>query len=315
MKPKMKDFLVSNNDSIKFYDRYTGQNETEKVYGNFMVQLLYNSSPGKVLSPLIANKYVSKTYGMMQNNMLTQLKVPGFVKNFKIDLDEYEPGSLNTKKQTLSYRNFNEFFIRKFKSGKRSFIQEPDRMPACAEARYFGYEAVSEETLVPVKGKYLNEEKLLDNAELAKDFVGGPLLIARLCPVDYHRYHYVDGGNTLESYQISGEFHSVNPAALKAKSDIFLANERRVSILETENFGKLAFVEVGAVCVGKIVQSHDENKKFKRGDEKGYFLFGGSTVILMGQKGKWRPSDDILENTKEGVETYIRLGDEIGKSV
>lgn len=302
-------------DNIQFYNRYTGQNETEKVYGNFMVQLLYNSSPGKILTPFFANKYISKAYGVMQNNMLTQLKVPNFVKNFGIDLNDYEPGSVEGKNQTLSYRNFNEFFIRKFRPGIRKFTDEPGKLPACAEARYFGYDAVSDETRVPVKGKYLNPAKILDNEELAKDFVGGPLLIARLCPVDYHRYHYIDNGKTLHNYQIKGELHSVNPAALKFKSDIFLANERRVSILETENFGKLAYVEVGAVCVGKIVQSHDESIPFKKGEEKGYFLFGGSTVILMGEKGKWKPSEDILSNTSKGLETYIHLGDEIGASL
>ena len=306
---------MSSEQSIKYFNRYTGQNETEKVYGNFMVQFLYNSAPGKVLTPVFANRFVSKAYGMLQNNMLSQMKVPGFVKNFKIDLEEYEPGSLKVSNQALSYRNFNEFFIRPFKEGKRPFISEPGVMPACAEARYFGYESVGEDTIFPVKGKYLNEEGILGDAEVAKDFAGGPLLIARLCPVDYHRYHYVDNGKTIKSYPVKGEFHSVNPAALKFKSDIFLANERRVSILETENFGKLAFVEVGAVCVGKIVQSHDEEKDFKRGDEKGYFLFGGSTVILMGQKGLWKPSSDILTNTEKGVETYIHLGDEIGRKV
>lgn len=240
------------------------------------------------------------------------MKVPGFVKNFNINMDEYEPGSLDVSNQSLSYKNFNEFFIRKFKPGVRSFV-EGNSLPACSEARYFGYESVGEDTVVPVKGKFLSEDKILDNEEIAKDFKGGPLLIARLCPVDYHRYHYIDDGNTIESYQIPGQFHSVNPAALKAKSDIFLQNERRVSILGTKNFGKIAYVEVGAVMVGKIVQSHDERKDYKRGDEKGYFLFGGSTVILIGQPGKWKPSDDILSNTKKGIETYIHLGDEIGK--
>ncbi|MCO4754589.1 MAG: phosphatidylserine decarboxylase [Bacteriovoracaceae bacterium] len=277
-----------------------------------MVKLLYNSTPGKILTPFFANKYISKTYGLMQNSMVTQLKVPKFVKNFAIDLKDYEPGSRQVSNQTMSYKNFNEFFIRKFVEGKRPFQSDLDKMPACAEARYYGYESVDEDTVVPVKGKYLNEEKILRNPELAKDFKGGPLMIARLCPVDYHRYHYVDNGKTLANYHIKGEYHSVNPLALKFKSDIFMANERRVSIIETENFGKLAYVEVGAVCVGKIVQTHSEDKPFKRGDEKGYFLFGGSTVILMGEKGRWKPSDDIIKNTKEGRETYVHLGDEIG---
>jgi phosphatidylserine decarboxylase len=139
----------------------------------------------------------------------------------------------------------------------------------------------------------------------------GPLLLARLCPVDYHRYHYPDDGKTLNSYTVHGDYHSVNPLALKYRQDILIKNERRVSIVETKKFGKLAIVEVGATCVGKIIQSHDESKDFKRGDQKGYFLFGGSTVIVYGEPGKWKPSSDILKNTELGLETYIHLGDEV----
>jgi phosphatidylserine decarboxylase len=140
------------------------------------------------------------------------------------------------------------------------------------------------------------------------------LLLARLCPVDYHRYHYPDGGKTQKHYSIHGQYHSVNPTALRFKEDIFISNERRVSILETKNFGKLAFIEVGAVMVGKIVQTHDETKAFRRGQEKGYFLFGGSTVIVLGEPGLWTPSKDLLENTKNGIETYIQLGDAVAIS-
>ena len=111
------------------------------------------------------------------------------------------------------------------------------------------------------------------------------------------------------------DLQSENPLALLHRKDIFVKNERRVSILETENFGKIAYIEVGATCVGKIIQSFDESKPFKRGDEKGYFLFGGSTVIVLGEAGKWSPSSDILLNTKKGIETYIHLGDEVGTKI
>ena len=157
-----------------------------------------------------------------------------------------------------------------------------------------------------------NNEVTYSIGELAKEFDGGAFLIARLCPVDYHRYHYPDNGKTIKAFQIKGNYHSVNPLALKYRPDIFMKNERRVSILETENFGKLAYIEVGATCVGKIVQSFDESLPFKRGDEKGYFLFGGSTVIVYGQKGRWVPSPDIIKNTELGIETYIHLGDTVG---
>jgi phosphatidylserine decarboxylase len=135
--------------------------------------------------------------------------------------------------------------------------------------------------------------------------------VARLCPVDYHRFHFPDDGRILDHYRIPGFYHSVNPLALKKKSDIFITNERHVTSLDTVNFGKLAYIEVGALCVGKIVQSFTD-KVFKRGEEKGYFLFGASTVVLVGQKGLWSPSQDVLENTEKGLETYIKLGDQVG---
>lgn len=299
-------------EEIQYFNREKNKRETEKVYGDFFVKLLYQSMASKVLAPIFANKYLSKAYGGLQNGMITQLKVPKFVKNFTIDLEEYEPGSVDIEDQKLSYKNFNEFFIRKFKNGKRPYIQDSEILPTPCEARYFGYEAIDETVSVPVKGQYLRADALLGDIEKAAPFIGGPLVIARLCPVDYHRYHYPDAGKTIEAYPIHGDFHSVNPVALKNKPDIFIANERRVAILETQNFGKLAYIEVGAAMVGKIVQSHDEKKSFRRGQEKGYFLFGGSTVIVIGEKGRWLPSPDILENTRKSMETYIKLGDAMG---
>jgi phosphatidylserine decarboxylase len=296
---------------ITIHNRNTDQKEVEKVYGHKAVEFAYNSFFGKLLAPVIASRTVSQVYGKMQDSLKSGKKVPQFIKDFSIDLGIYEKGSLTSRDIENSYKSFNEFFIRKFKPGQREFVKEANRMGACAEARYFGYDAITDDLNVPVKGSMLKAVDLIGNPELAKDFIGGPLMIARLCPVDYHRYHYPDNGKTLKSYQIAGDFHSVNPIALKFRGDIFIKNERRVSILETENFGKIAYIEVGATCVGKIIQSFNEDNPFKKGDEKGYFLFGGSTVVILGEAGKWKPSSDILENTKLGVETYLHLGDEV----
>lgn len=296
---------------ITIYNRYSQAKEIEKVYGHKAVKFAYSTAIGKLLAPMIASRFVSKFYGSLQDLKSSGKKVPEFIKNFSIPIDQYKKGSIKDNKIEDSYKSFNEFFIREFQSGKRNFIKGDSKMGACAEARYFGYDAITDDLKVPVKGSMLKASDLVGNADLSESFTGGPLMIARLCPVDYHRYHYPDNGTTIKSYQIEGDFHSVNPIALKFRNDIFIKNERRVSILETENFGKIAYIEVGATCVGKIVQSFDESKPFTKGDEKGYFLFGGSTVIICGEKGKWKPSLDILENTKLGIETYIHLGDEV----
>ena len=285
--------------------------EMELVYGDSAIKFLYSHPVGKLFSRAVASKRMSQVYGSYQDLNISRKKVPPFVKKFNIDLSEYKAGSIKSDNKENSYKNFNEFFIREFEDGKREFLKDEAKMPAFCEARYFGYRQIEDEVKVPVKGKFLNAKDLLGNSKWDKTFEDGPLIIARLCPVDYHRYHYPLDGKTLDSFQVSGQYHSVNPLALKVRENIFLINERRASILETKNFGKLAYIEVGAAMVGKIIQSHDESKSFRRGDEKGYFLFGGSTVILLGEKGKWEPSKDIIENTQNGFETYLKLGDEV----
>ncbi|MDC1174747.1 phosphatidylserine decarboxylase [Bacteriovoracaceae bacterium] len=294
---------------IKYFNRGAKEMEVEKVYGDKAVRWLYESLSGKVASTFVTMPFVSKAYGMMQSSGLSKKKVAPFIDAFKIKIEEYLPEEGRTKEDP--YSSFNEFFIRRFKDGAREFVKDCHILPAFSEARYFGYDRVTDDQVIPVKGKFLSSKELLRNEKWNSTFENGPLLLARLCPVDYHRYHYPDNGTTLDHYRIKGELHSVNPIALKKKPDIFVENERVVTILETENFGKLAYIEVGATCVGKIIQSH-QDKDFQRGDEKGYFLFGGSTVIVLGEAGKWKPSSDILEYTQQGIETYLKLGEESG---
>ncbi|MBC7539301.1 MAG: phosphatidylserine decarboxylase [Bacteriovorax sp.] len=298
---------------INFYNRLTKSLEKEKVYGDKFVEWLYLTESGKALSSIVCKAPISKLYGALQDSFLSKNKIAPFIQNFKISMEDYLPQEgRNTE---APYSSFNQFFIRKFKEGKRPFIETSDEMSAFSEARYFGYSSIGDEEKVPVKGMYLKPKELVSNPVWENTFHDGPLLLARLCPVDYHRFHYPDDGVVLDDYRITGLLHSVNPLALKAKQDILITNERHVTILETKNFGKLAYIEVGAICVGKIVQSKPlfKGQTFKRGDEKGYFLFGGSTVIVIGEKGKWAPSQDILDYTKKGTETYLHLGMTVAK--
>ncbi len=294
---------------IKFYNRVTQKIEIEKVYGDKMIEWLYQSNSGKALSGFVSSPFASKFYGALQDSKLvSQRKIQPFIQKFNINMDDYVPEEGHS--QSVPYSTFNQFFIRRFKKGKRPFVSVSSEMAAFSEARYYGYEVVKDNESVPVKGKNLSPEELIKNPKWNETFKDGPLLLARLCPVDYHRYHYPDDGEIIEDYRIHGHFHSVNPLALKAKEDILITNERHVTILQTKNFGKLAYIEVGATCVGKIIQSKPltPGANFLRGDEKGYFLFGGSTVIVVGEKGAWKPSEDILNNTKNGIETYLHLG-------
>jgi phosphatidylserine decarboxylase len=292
--------------AIRYWNRAKKCEEIEQVYGDTGIKLLYGTLPGQKLADwILSSKQVSQVYGAYQSSAHSRRKIAPFIETFKIPMEDYEdPGFLT----------FNDFFIRKFRPGKRVFASEPGRMPAFAEARYLDWERVTDYQLFPVKGRYMTAEMLLGGTTYSPDFEGGPLMIARLCPVDYHRYHYPDAGATRAHFPVHGKFHSVNPAALRYSDEIFATNERYVSILETRNFGKLAYIEVGAMMVGKIVQTHPPENPFKRGDEKGYFLFGGSTVIVLGQPGAWKPDADLLEQTAQRRETYVQLGDAIASS-
>lgn len=295
---------------IKFWNRKEAREEVEQVYGDVFIRWIYGTRPGQILANAVLSKPpLSQVYGAYQSSRLSRHKIEPFIQDFKIPMQEFEEGP---------FASFNDFFIRKFKHGARPFAQGAEEMPAFAEARYFAYESVPSSQRVPVKGVSLSVSALLGSSEKAKPFEGGPVLLARLCPTDYHRFHYPDSGKIRESYCLQGGLHSVNPMALKYKSDIFLTNERHVSILSTDHFGLLAYIEVGALCVGKIVQTHPStglsgstSPSFERGDEKGYFLFGGSTVIVLGQPGVWRPDADLLEQTLRGQECLVRLGERV----
>jgi phosphatidylserine decarboxylase len=288
---------------IKIWNRGERREETERVYGDGLVKLVYGTGPGRLLADhVLAGKALSRAYGAYQSSAWSARKIDPFVREFGIRMEEYED---------VPYRTFNEFFVRRFRPRARPFAAEAGRLPAFAEARYLAYERLDPAQTYPVKGSSLTAAALLGSEERARPFVGGAVVIARLCPVDYHRYHYPDDGRTLERYTLHGKLHSVNPLALRFRDEIFVSNERRVALLETARFGRLAYIEVGALCVGRIVQTYPEDKPFARGDEKGYFLFGASTVIVLGEPGKWKPDSDLLEQTARKRETFVKLGEAI----
>ncbi len=291
--------------NIQYIDLDTGSQKTEKVYGDKAVTWMYQSMTGRAVSNILARKWIAKLYGAFQSSSWSRGKILPFVDSFSINLDHFLPDDTGT--QDTPYPSFNSFFIRRFRQGLRPFAADDTIMPAFSEARYYGWDKLSDSIQLPVKGQFLSPKSLLGDERWSKEFKGGPCFLARLCPVDYHRFHFPDNGKLMDFYTIEGALHSVNPKALKVKNDILCTNERQVAILDTEHFGLLAFIEVGAMMVGKIVQTF-QDPLFKRGDEKGYFLFGGSTVIVIGQANKWKPSQVILDNTTKGIETYVRLG-------
>ena len=292
--------MAKTSGKITYWNRRKQKIEVEQVYGDASLRWVYESRLGQFLADHVLSKsFVSQLYGAYQSSRMSSQKIQSFIQQFQIPMQEFEEGP---------FQSFNDFFIRKFKPGYRPFTQKSEELPAFAEARYYAFEKVGRDQKFPVKGLSLDLAQLLGGEERAAPFLGGPLLLARLCPTDYHRFHFPDHGKVLEQYTLHGPLHSVNPVALRYHPEILETNERVVTLLETQNFGRLAYIEVGALCVGKIVQTYDAQAPFHRGDEKGYFLFGGSTVIVVGEPGHWCIEADLLEQTREPRETLVELG-------
>jgi phosphatidylserine decarboxylase len=167
----------------------------------------------------------------------------------------------------------------------------------------------------PVKGAALEPVALLGNELWVKAFAGGPVVLARLSPMDYHHLHFPDDGRVTAEARLGHRLYTVNPPALRNQPNLLFRNERHVQLMQTDNFGLLGFVEVGALSVGRITQTHDKERPFRRGEEKSVFKFGGSAVVLFGERGAWRPADDILQQTREGRETFVRLGEVIAETL
>lgn len=290
---------------ITVWNRKKKHREVEQVYGGWILHFLYGTVFGlKIVDWVMVHPFLSRIYGIYQSSKLSRFKINRFIQMYRISMDEFE---------IEPFQTFNHFFIRKFKQGKRRFVQSAQALGAPAEGRYFAFESHKMVEEFWVKGVAISPAELIHDSSMFSLFEDGPVLIARLCPTDYHRFHFPDDGFVLKKYSISGRLHSVNPFALKSRPKTLYSNERHVTLLKTSNFGLIAYIEVGAMCVGRIVQTHLD--EFSKGDEKGYFLFGASTVILLGQKRRWKPDQDILNQTQLGFETYIQLGDSVGTCI
>jgi phosphatidylserine decarboxylase len=287
---------------LTVFDRRSGQ-----TFEEFMDDspATYESQPSRAPDQgLEAHPLYDWLVALWQNSRWTARKIEPFVRKHKIDMSEFEPGP---------FKSYAEFFDRRFLPGKRRFPENAAEMGAFGEGRYFGWQRLDPGMAFPVKGTALEPEQLLGKKDWVEAFVGGPVILARLNPTDYHHLHFPDDGRVVEEDRLGYRLFTVNPPALRNQPDLLFRNERHIQLLQTEHFGLLGFVEVGALSVGRIVETHPKGQPFRRGGEKSVFKFGGSAVVLFGQKGAWRPADDILEHTRKGQETYLRLGEVIAR--
>ncbi len=291
---------------IQIYNRNTKSYETELVAGKKYIEWTYESPIGKGITELIAKRKIfSKLYGKYCDTKLSSKKIPAFVDEFNIDMEL-------AKKDIKDFTSFNDFFTRELISEARPITNDPDILISPGDGRLTAYENIDLDNIVQIKGLTYSLRELIKDNSIASKYENGTCIILRLCPTDYHRFHFVDSGTIGPNHAIKGSYYSVNPIALKNIPKLFCENKREWSILKSDNFGDVLTIEVGATCVGSIIQTYSPDSKVNRGDEKGYFKFGGSTTILFLEKGAAKIDEDIINQTKLGFECAVKLGEHIG---
>lgn len=291
---------------VKFYNRQTHNYETEQIAGDKYLQWIYSSPVGmKLLELLVKKKLFSRLYGSYCNTKLSRKKINSFIRTFNIDMSYSE-------KSLEQFQSFNDFFTRKLIKEGRPIDTSLNSLVSPGDGRLLAYENINLEELIQVKGYTYSFSKLINNLQISSKFSGGTCLVLRLSPTDYHRFHFVDNGICQSTVKIKGDYYSVNPIALEKIPELFCRNKREWSIFHSENFGDILHIEIGATCVGSIIQTYTPNTKVKKGDEKGYFKFGGSTTVLFIEKNKVKIDKDIINETNKGYETKVFMGEKIG---
>ncbi len=236
------------------------------------------------------------------NKPKSKEKIIPFIKENNINMDE-------SNLQVSKFETFNKFFYRKLTPQARP-IETGIVSPA--DGKIIAFENVNKIKTFFIKGHKFSLKDFLQSKELANKYKNASLIIVRLAPRDYHRFHFPCSGTISQTNKINGKYYSVSPYAIKKNIRIFCENKREYSQLQTKKSGNIIISEIGATLVGKIIQTYKPNTNVKKGEEKGYFAFGGSTVLMLIQSSKIKIDKDILKNTKKGLETSIKMGEKIG---
>lgn len=294
-------------DQIVYFDRYQNTTCTEKVYGDKYLRWTYRTLAGRLaLAAIVKRIWFSRWYGWRMDRPGSREKIAPFIEKYDLNADEF-------MRRPDEFASFNEFFYRTLKPEARPIDADPSSVVFPADGRHLCIPDLSRNDGLMVKGEMFDLESLLGDADLAKGIANGSLLLSRLCPVDYHRFHFPAAGTPGPSQLINGPLYSVNPIALCQNINILATNKRALTILETESLGRVLLLEIGATCVGGICQTYAENSNVAKGDEKGYFRFGGSSTITIFEPGRVLFDDDLLESSEQQRELYARVGDHMGK--
>jgi phosphatidylserine decarboxylase len=295
-------------EPIRYYNRQTGALETEQVYGEGFLRWSYGNPLGALsLEAFVKRPFFSKWYGRRMSAPESAARVAPFIAEYGLDPADFADAP-------NSYASFNEFFYRKLKPSARPIDPDETSVVFPADGRHLGFERASAIEGVFVKGQKFDLPTLLSDDALASRYADGALILSRLCPVDYHRFHFPAAGLPGPTRTIPGPLFSVNPIALRQKLAYLWTNQRTITELKTEQFGTVLCMEIGATCVGTICQTYSPGSPVEKGAEKGYFAFGGSSTITLFEPGRIKLEADLIENSSKQIELYAKIGTRMGRT-
>ena len=286
---------------VKIYDRKAKKYIIEKETGNKILNFLYKNSLGRIILKLAINPTISKISGIYNDSKISRKKINKFIKTNNIDMNDFIKED---------YENFNDFFVRKIKENKRPFLSNKNNFISPADSKLTVYK-ITDDLKLTIKGSTYKLNDLINNEEDLKDYKNGHCLVFRLSVDDYHHYCYPDSGKLLKNSFIKGKLHTVR--SISSEYEIYKANQREYSILKTDNFDEIIYIEVGALMVGKIINSNKE--EFNKGEEKGYFKLGGSTIVILVKDNIMKIDEDILEQSKDDIEVLVKYREKIATKV
>lgn len=298
------------NDPITFKNRHTGQTEIEQVYGEAWLHRIYGNPLGKVaLHALVKRSLFSQIYGWAMDRPSSAKRIQPFIETFKLNTQEFADESVD------SYKSFNEFFYRKLKPSARRIDAQNNSAILPADGRHLGFQNISKINGIFTKGQSFDLKTFLGDESLAKRYEQGVLVCSRLCPVDYHRFHFPVAGTPTQPTLINGSLFSVNPYALRREVSYLWQNKRQRVSMDAGPFGLVTIVAVGATNVGTIVETYPANSAVSKGQEKGYFRFGGSFLATFFEPNRIKLEDDLVAAGESQQELYAKMGSRLGQLI
>jgi phosphatidylserine decarboxylase len=293
--------------SIEIFNRKTAKIFTEIVYSKQMMQILYGNKCGIALvAHVLGRRWLNYCYGFYHNTIFSKKKIPPFVKELSIDCNEGEF-------PIEYYRSFNHFFARRLRPELRPISSKPNVLVSPADGRVMVFPKVEQGIVAQVKWAPI---RLLDlfgkDQEIVQRYENGSCVIIRLAPADYHRFHFPLAGVPSTTRVVNGILHSVSPYALEQKIPVHTLNKRTICQLASYQAGLVVLMEVGALLVGSIRQTYTAGSPVASGDEKGFFEFGGSTVIMFFEPGRLAFDRDLCEQSSLGRESMVFMGEQLG---